>query len=144
MSSYTLEAAAWETHSAELYSIRHAVFVIEQGVPESLEQDEFDTLSSHVLARDHSQQAIGTGRLLPDGHIGRVAVLRDWRGQGIGQAIMLHLLELARRHGLDEVQLNAQSDAVDFYQRLGFYSEGEEFMDAGIPHRSMRLRLTTK
>jgi predicted GNAT family N-acyltransferase len=78
---------------------------------------------------------------LPDGHIGRVAVIRHWRGKGVGTALMQAILREARRRGLPVVDLDAQVKAVEFYERLGFAAEGPEFMDAGIPHRHMRLAL---
>lgn len=138
---FTLQLAAWATHGDELYAVRHAVFVAEQGVPEELEQDEHDALCLHMLARDVAGRAIGTGRLLADGHIGRVAVLPAWRGRGVGAALMERLIALARQRGFRQVRLNAQTSALAFYEKLGFSAEGEDFIDAGIPHRRMTLIL---
>ncbi|MDQ2695459.1 MAG: GNAT family N-acetyltransferase [Pseudomonadota bacterium] len=121
--------------------MRREVFIEEQGVPEALEQDAHDAGCWHALARDHQGHAIGTGRLLADGHIGRLAVRRPWRGRGVGRTIMQRLVELARRQGFAEVELNAQTHALAFYEGLGFRAEGEVFMEAGIPHRRMRRRL---
>jgi predicted GNAT family N-acyltransferase len=140
-SEFTVGPADWARHETELYAVRYRVFVIEQQVPVELERDEFDPLSLHVVARDAAGNAIGTGRLLPDGHIGRLAVLAQWRGHGVGVALMDALLVLARERGDAEVVLNAQTSAIAFYERLGFRTEGEDFMEAGIPHRVMRLRL---
>lgn len=137
---YVVTPADWARHETELYAVRYRVFVIEQQVPVELERDEFDPLSLHVVARDAAGRAIGTGRLLPDGHIGRLAVLAEWRGHGVGVALMDALLALARERGDAEVVLNAQTSAIAFYERLGFRTEGEDFMEAGIPHRVMRLR----
>lgn len=137
----TFEVANWETHDRELYAIRRTVFVEEQGVPEDMERDPFDTECWHVLARNTQGHPIGTGRLLHDGHIGRVAVLKSWRGKGIGRALMLSLIELSRQKGFSEVRLNAQTRVLNFYRALGFEPCGEEFLEAGIPHRRMRLRL---
>lgn len=136
---YTIEPADWNALEAELYAIRHVVFVEEQQVPVELERDEHDPLGLHVIARDADGRGIGTGRLLPDGHIGRLAVLADWRGLGIGRALMAELLKLARQQGFRTVHLNSQTYAIPFYERLGFRTEGAEFMEAGIPHRSMCL-----
>lgn len=124
-----------------LRTVRGEVFQREQGVPEELEWDDLDAVAVHVLARDTFGNAIGCGRLLPDGHIGRVAVLRHWRGKGVGTEIMQVLIALARERGHDELHLNAQTQAVPFYERLGFRAQGEEFLDAGIPHRHMHRRL---
>lgn len=135
-SNVRLRAADWNVDRGALRAVREQVFVREQGVPFEMEWDEFDSLSQHVVA-EAAGQAIGTGRLLPDGHIGRMAVLASWRGQGVGRALLEALLCLARESGMRRVKLNAQSRAMTFYQRLGFVAEGEEFIEAGIAHRSM-------
>lgn len=121
--------------------IREQVFIREQHVPVELEWDGEDESAMHLLAEDAAGQAIGTARLLPDGHIGRVAVLAAWRGRGVGNALMRRMLQLAKNNGHREVFLDAQVDAIDFYLGLGFAVEGEVFMDAGIPHRHMQRRL---
>lgn len=133
-----IELGAWDELAQEATPIRHAVFVQEQGVPAEIELDEWDPLSLHAIARDGDGRAIGTGRLLPDGHIGRMAVLRTARGSGAGTAILLALMDAARERGHREVVLNAQTHAARFYRRLGFVEEGGVFDDAGIPHIAMR------
>ncbi|NJN47367.1 MAG: GNAT family N-acetyltransferase [Candidatus Competibacteraceae bacterium] len=138
---FTVIVTNWETHAAALYAVRRQVFVEEQQVPEDLEQDDFDPVSQHVLALDQRDRPIGTGRLLPDGHIGRLAVLQSWRGFGIGKALMQRLLTLASQQRFPAIELHAQVQALDFYAGLGFQVEGGEFMEAGIPHRTMRLTL---
>ena len=95
----------------------------------------------HVLALTADGSAVGTGRLLPDGHIGRMAVLRPWRGRGVGAALLTELLRIAQAAGLEDLALNAQTHAIAFYARFGFEPEGETFLEAGIPHRAMRRRL---
>ena len=124
-----------------LRSVREAVFVQEQRVPLELELDALDPACLHVLATDAAGRAIGTGRLTPEGSIGRMAVLRDWRGRGVGGAMLQALLRLARERGRDEVSLNAQVDAIAFYRRHGFVAHGARFLEAGIEHQAMRLRL---
>src|SRR5260221_989273 len=119
-----------------LRALREEVSVGEQAVPADMEWDEFDAQSRHVVAMMDSIP-IGTGRLLPDGHIGRMAVLRAWRGKGAGSALLMVLMEIARELGMQRVQLNAQVQALPFYLSHGFHAEGEEFLDAGIPHRRM-------
>ena len=131
----------WNTLGEAAYSIRHKVFVVEQKVPLALEHDEADAISLHVLALNPEKQPIATGRLLPDGHIGRVAVLPEWRKHGVGRQIMLRLLEEASKRGDAEVVLHAQTDAECFYAALGFVSAGDAFMEAGIAHRIMRKTL---
>ena len=132
-----VRAASWKCDQAPLQDLRRTVFIREQQVPESLEWDEYDAVSQHALAVDADGHAIGTGRLLPDGHIGRMAVLREWRGCGVGAAILEFLVECARQRGDVLLHLNAQTHAIGFYERHGFVVDGEEFPDAGIPHRRM-------
>lgn len=138
---YTVEHVSWESHARELSAIRHRVFVEEQNVPEELEWDEADARCEHVLARAGDGTPIGTGRLLPDGHIGRMAVLPRWRGQGVGSAVLETLIEIAIARGDNEVILHAQTAAMDFYRRHGFHVQGDEFMEANIPHYIMLRRL---
>ena len=128
----------WDTQRAHAQILREEVFVSEQGVPIELEWDEMDALCLHVIAYDKAGSPIGTGRLLPDGHIGRMAVRKSSRGAGVGGVILEALMRHAKQRGDLVVMLNAQTHAVPFYGRFGFVCEGEEFMDAGIPHMAMR------
>ena len=121
--------------------IRFAVFVEEQRVPAEIELDEHDAVCLHALAVDADGGALGTGRLLPDGHIGRMAVSREARSKGVGGAILEALVEAARRRGDKEVVLAAQTHALAFYRRHGFIEEGAEYQEAGIAHRDMRRLL---
>lgn len=139
--TFTIKQADWPAEHAALRQIRETVFVQEQGVPLALEWDEHDASAYHLLARDTDHQPIGTGRLLPDGHIGRMAVLAAWRGRGVGTALLRQLLLTAEQQGMSKLVLNAQCSAVGFYERLGFTAEGPIFDDAGIAHRQMRLVL---
>jgi predicted GNAT family N-acyltransferase len=133
--------ADWQRDRERLRQIRTAVFVDEQRVPPELEWDGLDESCLHVLAEDSRGTAIGTGRLLPDGRIGRMAVLPAWRRGGVGGAILSELLRCALQEGLTEVVLNAQTHALGFYAHHGFAAEGELFLDAGIEHRRMRRKL---
>jgi predicted esterase YcpF (UPF0227 family)/predicted GNAT family N-acyltransferase len=130
----------WEDLRDEASRIRLEVFVDEQQVPLEEELDARDAQCLHAIAYDVDGQPMGTGRLLPDGHIGRMAVRKAWRGQGVGSLLLSTLMDAARRRGDAEVVLDAQLHARPFYARHGFVEEGETFMDAGIPHRVMRLR----
>jgi predicted GNAT family N-acyltransferase len=132
---------AWIDLRDEAAPIRYAVFVDEQKVPAEIELDDWDVLSLHALALDAQGRVLGTGRLLPDGHIGRMAVLRSARGQGVGTALLRVLLQAARERGDREVVLSAQTHAMSFYEKEGFIAEGDEYDDAGIPHRQMRRRM---
>lgn len=132
----SVRPADWSVDREILKALREEVFIREQSVPADLEWDEFDALSRHVVA-SMDGIPIGTGRLLPDGYIGRMAVLREWRGKGAGSALLAGLMEIARALGMRRVLLNAQVQALPFYLRHGFQEQGEEFLDAGIPHRRM-------
>jgi len=136
-----IELGDWAAIRDRAEPVRYTVFVDEQGVPQELELDEFDEPSLHALAIDADGATLGTGRLLPDGHIGRMAVLPPARGRGVGAALLLALVEAARSRGDREVVLSAQTHALGFYGRHGFIAEGETYDDAGIPHRLMRRRL---
>jgi predicted GNAT family N-acyltransferase len=143
IAEYRVESGDWTRLADRSRPIRQQVFMREQGVPPELEWDEFDPNSRHALAFDAKGDSIGTGRLLPDGHIGRMAVLREWRSKGVGAALLRHLMDLARSQGMHRLALNAQTHAAPFYARFGFSPEGIEFMEAGIPHISMTQTLPT-
>lgn len=128
----------WPMQRAAAQAVRYEVFVVEQKVPLEMEWDEMDSSSLHAVGYDDSGKVVATGRLLPDGHIGRMAVVKAERGQGIGSAILRALMDEARKRGDNAVVLNAQTHAAPFYLRHGFMREGEEFMEAGIPHVQMR------
>lgn len=140
-SEFSLRLADWTHDGDALRAIRTTVFVIEQGVPEALEWDDVDPVCAHALAFDRDANPIGCGRLLPDAHIGRMAVLAPWRGRGVGAALLTLLVELAREKGHRRAILNAQTDAVAFYTRYGFVVTGDEFEEAGIAHRIMERTL---
>jgi predicted GNAT family N-acyltransferase len=140
-SNYTIREAAWDAEGERLRAIRYEVFVREQGVPEALEWDGLDPGCRHAVAETDAGQAIGTGRLLSDGHIGRMAVLRAWRRSGVGSRILERLVGIARARGDGCVVLHAQSYVTAFYRRAGFEISSDEFLEAGIPHVEMRLQL---
>jgi predicted GNAT family N-acyltransferase len=136
-----IELRSWEEARSEASRIRFLVFVDEQRVPLEMEVDEFDPRSIHALAYSEAGEAIGTGRLLPDAHIGRMAVLKAWRGRGAGGAILQSLIAAARSRGDRQILLSAQTHAIPFYRKHGFVEEGTEYDDAGIPHQMMRKAL---
>lgn len=141
---FHVELCDWsnERDRAALIAVREEVFVREQNVPPEMEQDQDDLRCSHVLARAMDDAPIGAGRLSSEGRIGRMAVLHDWRGRGVGGAMLAALLEQARARSMPEASLFAQVDAAAFYLQRGFEVSGEDFMEAGIPHRPMRLLLS--
>jgi len=136
---YTLKAGDWNDLAADASLIRFEVFVQEQQVPPEEELDEIDKLSYHAVVYNEQQVPVATGRLLPDGHIGRMAVRKIARGTGIGGIVLAHLIDTARTQGYKEVVLSAQTHAIGFYEKYGFHAEGDIYLDAGIEHRLMRL-----
>lgn len=133
------EVLPWEKALDRAKAIRLAVFVQEQAIDESEEWDESDLVSMHALAL-MGEECVGTGRLLPEGKIGRMAVLKAFRRKGIGAAILNALIKEARRQGLSELRLSAQDHAIEFYRQFGFETEGEPYIEVGIPHQQMKRR----
>lgn len=131
----------WRTHADALRRIREQVFIVEQQVPKDLEWDDEDEQALHVLAVNEAGQPLGCARLLASGQIGRMAVLADQRGTGLGRRLLDEAIEQAKSRGLARVHLHAQTQAVGFYRKAGFLPEGGEFMEAGIPHQTMSLAL---
>lgn len=136
MNRITVSVADWHKHNADIRRIRDAVFIAEQSVPPELEWDAEDSSAVHFLAYE-GDYPIGTARLLPDGEIGRLSVLKDWRGLNVGDALLSAVLGEAEKRGLYEQRLSAQVQAAAFYQRFGFTVVSEEFLEAGLPHVDM-------
>ncbi|MCR2745892.1 GNAT family N-acetyltransferase [Limnobacter parvus] len=136
-----IDCSSWLINGEWASSIRRSVFIVEQGIDESEEWDEHDSNSVHALAwwRD---KPVGTARLLHEGKIGRMAVLPEFRSQGIGSAMLLALLAVAEKQNLPLVRLSAQQQAIGFYSRHGFAPEGEPHEEVGIAHQWMVLSLT--
>ncbi len=141
VNAFTVSLVSWHDGGPLLRAVREAVFIREQGVPEELEWDEFDETCRHALALSLQGEAIGSGRLLTNGHIGRIAVLLQWRGKKVGTAIMEALLSEARGRHFKQVDVDAQVQAMPFYHSFGFQEKGKPFMDAGLPHIRMVLPL---
>jgi predicted GNAT family N-acyltransferase len=141
MAGFALLETSWARDAARLAAVRRAVFVDEQGVPEDMEWDEHDAVSVHFLAVAEDAAPIGCARLLPDGHIGRMAVLPAWRGRGVGRALLAAATAAARLRGHATLKLSAQTHAAGFYARAGFVVVGGEYDEAGIPHVAMHKRL---
>jgi len=137
-----IELLDWESARARASAVRLRVFVEEQRVPLEIEMDDMDAASVHALAVDDGR-VVGTGRLLPDGHIGRMAVLRESRRRGVGGALLKRLVDEARRRGMSEVRLSAQTHALGFYRKHGFAEQGAVYEEAGIAHQEMRRVLNS-
>ncbi len=134
---FRVQVVDFQSALAELRGVRDEVFVAEQGVPVEIEHDALDPACTHVLARLLDGTPVGTARLTPDRHIGRMAVRAPWRGRGVGDALLLALVDEALRRGWPDVRLNSQVGALGFYERHGFQPEGDRFMEAGIAHQAM-------
>ncbi|MEO7478941.1 MAG: GNAT family N-acetyltransferase [Lysobacteraceae bacterium] len=139
--NFRVEPADYRTDFQDLRRVREPVFVVEQQVPIELEWDALDPICQHVIARDIENQPIGTGRLTPQRKIGRMAVMREWRGRGVGEALLIALIDAARAQRWPDVILHAQVDAIGFYEKYGFIAFDAEFVEAGIRHQAMRLEL---
>ncbi|MGW7822589.1 GNAT family N-acetyltransferase [Streptomyces puniciscabiei] len=151
---YTVRVAEEPADREACFAVRKEVFVVEQGVDETIEYDAHDAVAVHVLAVREDGAPLGTGRLLHGeaavaktgadpsvGSLGRLAVARAARGLGVGVALVRAIEDAARARGLTAVDLHAQTHALGFYERLGYAAYGPEFPDAGIPHRAMRRTL---
>lgn len=141
---FTVHLISWHDGEPLLRTLREKVFIQEQHVPAELEWDGLDTSCHHALALSANGDAIGCGRITPDGHIGRVAVLPEWRRKRIGTAILEMLVDYARSQNYTRVELNAQVQAIELYKKFGFEAKGKVFMDANIPHRKMTLQLKSR
>lgn len=139
--AFTIRILSWSEALPLARPVREKVFIEEQKVPLELEWDEWDERCDHAVACDAQGVAIGTARLAADGKLGRMAVLREWRGLGVGAALLDALLGRARERSLARVTLHAQTHAAGFYRRFGFSERGGEFLEAGIPHLEMSLEL---
>lgn len=124
----------------DIINIRTTVFMDEQGIDSSIDFDDLDEVATHILVF-FQNKAIATGRMLDDGHIGRIAVLKAYRKQGVGAKVVQALLANAQVKGFSRVYLGSQIHVTDFYKKLGFTICGEVFMDAGLEHIEMERYL---
>jgi predicted GNAT family N-acyltransferase len=130
----------WKDFKEKIEEVRVDVFVREQGFSEESELDTRDLVSTHILVFD-GDESIGTARLLPDGHIGRLAVKSKHRNRGVGKIIMRKIMEVAKNKGLREVRLSAQVRVKDFYKNLGFTEYGKIYKEEGVDHIMMRKEI---
>jgi predicted GNAT family N-acyltransferase len=139
-----VQLGTWSDLGVRASAIRFEVFVEEQQVPIAEELDAMDAECLHALAFSHQGEAVATGRLLPDGHIGRMAVKLSERKKGVGAAVLQALVEAAQERGIKHVVLGAQLHAKDFYLKQGFVEFGDVFLDANIEHVMMRKELNAR
>ena len=139
MSSYNIVSGTWQDLKQHAEVIRRAVFIDEQNIAEADEWDDQDNISLHFIVFD-ANKAIATARLLQNDSVGRVAVLEEFRGLGIGKLLMLEIIAQAKQQQRKKLQLSAQQHAISFYENLGFKVEGDFYSDCGIPHINMTLK----
>lgn len=141
MADFTVDETDWARDASRLSRVRRTVFIEEQGVPEAMEWDAHDATAIHILALSIEGAPIGCARLLPDGRMGRMAVLPAWRGYGIGKALLAAVLRAAQGRGHSVLTLSAQTHAAGFYAVAGFEAVGAAYEEAGIAHVAMQLKL---
>ncbi len=137
MSELVIKTVDFNNNFSEIEKIRTTVFIKEQKVPVKLEWDEFDKDSTHIMAY-YNNKPVGTARLLNDGHIGRMAVLKAYRNRNIGQNMLKYILEIAKKQSFKTIGVSAQEHAVEFYKKYGFMVTSDVYLDAGIPHYDMK------
>ena len=138
MNKINIKVVDFKESFPEIKNIRTTVFINEQHVPEELEWDEWDESSTHILAY-YDNKVVGTARLLEDGHIGRMAVLKAYRNRNIVKNMLKYIINLAHDKSITNIELSAQEHAVEFYKKYGFSIYGDVYMDAGIPHFDMKF-----
>lgn len=137
MNEISIKTADFEKDFADIEKIRTSVFIEEQNVPLELEWDNDDFDSTHILVYCEGK-AVATARLLKDGHIGRMAVLKEFRNRHIGESMLKYLIGIANKQSINKIELSAQEHAVEFYKKYGFSVISDVYMDAGIPHYDMK------
>ncbi|MDE0925953.1 MAG: GNAT family N-acetyltransferase [Methylophilaceae bacterium] len=140
MQEFYIKQVTWATHEAQLRLIREQVFIFEQQVPVALEWDTHDRDAWHLLAFNQLGAAVGCARILSNGSIGRMAVLQEKRGTGIGKALLNTAMKLSKQQQLKEATLSAQTHATSFYEEAGFVIVSDVYLDANIPHVDMLLK----
>jgi len=136
--SFNIAQVSWQTHAPQLRAVRETVFINEQSVPVELEWDCLDQQAHHLLALNAVGEPIGCARLLSNGSIGRMAVLKPWRGLGVGVALLTAAINYYQQRAQPVITLSAQVHAIAFYEKFGFKLCSEAYMDAGILHRDMQ------
>jgi len=136
--AYRIETTTYDQHLTGIQYVRRKVFIEEQAIDPALEWDEYDATATFAVAINEQNQVIGTARLLGQGKIGRMAVLKEYRRQGVGSALLRHLLMLAKQRGYQRVALSAQQSVMEFYHKQGFVAVGPPHVEVGIPHQNMQ------
>ncbi len=142
MAEFIIKPASWDADKSALMTVRNSVFVLEQKVPSSLESDDYDPVSTYVLAESADGTPIGCARLQPNGKVTRIAVLSDWRRRGIAEQMLGKVIEIASKQGLTSLYLHAQLTAISLYEQHGFVQRGAQFEEAGIQHIKMTREIS--
>jgi predicted GNAT family N-acyltransferase len=137
---FTIHLVSWQTHAAQLQTVRETVFIKEQKVPIALEWDGLDETAQHLLALSDKQMAVACARLMGDGGIGRMAVIKSWRNQGVGMALLQRSIMYYQQTGISSIHLSAQTHAIPFYEKAGFKVCSAPYLDASIWHVDMQLK----
>ena len=135
---FRIESSRYDQQKRGIQHVRRQVFIEEQGIDPAEEWDELDTDATFAIAVDANNHVIGTARLLSQGKIGRLAVLREYRRQGVATALLRHLLDLAKQRGYERIALSAQQSVMEFYLKQGFEPVGPPHVEVGIPHQNMQ------
>ena len=141
MTPFMIRTGSWDELQNDAKLIREQVFIQEQQIAVEDEWDAEDAIALHFVVLDQ-HQPIATARLLNNNSVGRVAVLKEYRGKGIGRLLMLEIIQQAKHQQREFLKLSSQVHAIAFYQSLGFNVQGDEYLDCGIPHVDMRLLFT--
>ena len=137
--TFHIEQLTWHSpKQALLKAVREQVFIREQHVPLAIEWDEHDADAIHLLALDQAEQAIACARILKIGRVGRMAVLREWRGKGLGLALLEKAITICQSLGMQSIAISSQTHAIAFYQKAGFIVTSEAYIDANIWHVDMQ------
>ena len=139
---YPVKHGCWDQLQQDAKLIRTQVFICEQGITEADEWDDQDVISQHFVIYDQDQP-IATARLLQNHSVGRVAVVKVYRGQGLGQMIMLEIISYAQKQRRSVLTLSSQVHAISFYEKLGFTVQGNPYDECGISHIEMTMNLNT-
>ena len=140
MKDIDISIVSWSEKQTEITSVRRSVFVEEQNVPEGIDLDGTDPDFIHVLATDKNGRPVGTARINHKGRIGRMAVLQNYRRQGIGRKMIQALMDYGRKNAITDFHVSSQVTAVGFYKKMGFEPYGKEFTEAGIRHLNMKMK----
>ncbi len=132
----------WQELAPQLKQIRTEVFIEEQHVPVYIEWDELDADAIHLLALDEKNQPVGCARILKQGRVGRMAVVRSWRGSGLGKALLERAINICRRLNMPKINISSQTHAIKFYEKAGFVVTSEAYIDANIWHVDMEILLS--